>query len=47
MLNVIYYVFYIQGAAKKNTHYKNLIIFRIIEYFLVKFSEIIRESLCH
>jgi len=32
---------------KKNTPYKNLIIFRIIQYFLVKFSEVIRESYRH
>ena len=35
----------IPGAAKKTPPYKNVIIFRIIQYFLVKFSEFIREPL--
>jgi len=31
----------------KNTPYKNLVIFRIILYFLVKFPEVIQETFGH
>jgi len=38
----------LQGAVKKTPlPYKNLIIFRIIQYFLVNFSVIICEAFCH
>jgi len=41
------YVANLPGAAKKTAPYKNLTIFRIIQYFLLKFSEVIRETFSH